>query len=329
MRAPGSGTLAAALVAAALFLSSGAFLVAADMDLTLLPVPLTNAGSIAAIQLFERDGAQLLAFSGGQLSLVTGAPGPARLVEAMPLDTGSTWEARQFGDELTVLYTEAGSAVSWVMSKSTRFPRGARINEETFGVYLQPHFVREPESRSGLTAIRHRGATAQVVLFSHDAATQTDTVREIGRPATAILDARLVRDPNGYLLFTLAQAAAEAPAPVRRGHMPAVLTAERLDEGLNARGEPIPVFGRRPVYEFDVDRTSNGDVAVVATTPAGAILGRGVLADAPLAGDQWKETAFPQELASPSLIVSQGVTYVAAMERVGRPEARVLRGRVD
>jgi hypothetical protein len=89
------------------------------------------------------------------------------------------------------------------------------------------------------------------------------------------------------------------------------------------------VFANRPVYEFDVQPAADGEVAIIATTPAGAIYARGRLADTPLAADRWKETPFAAPLSSPSLLVSNGAAHVAALERAGEPNARILRGRVE
>ena len=329
MKTTTARTRPAMVVALALFLSACAGVAAADMDLSLAAVPVNDAAAVTAVQLLQGERTELLAATAGQVSLVATADGQARLNPTMSLDSSSTWEIRRFDDGLTVLYTEAGSATSWVMSKSSTLPRGARIHEDTFVVYLQPHFVRGPGSPSGMTAIRHRDGISQVMHFSYDAANRQNVVREIGRPATTILDARLLRDAAGYWLFTLLHAPDEATAPVRGARLATILTAERLDDALNARGDAIRVFGSRPVYEFDVQAAADGEIAVLATTPAGAIVGRGRLTDMPLPADQWKETPFAAPLSSPSLLISDGSTHAAALERAGEPAARLLRGRVD
>ncbi len=305
------------------------------MNIKLLPLPLDDV-SVTSVQLFEGIGVQLLVASKDGLSVITqGKPTP-EIIPTMKLGgSGATWEARRLEDgSFTAVYTQPGSAVCWVMSKRSGESEGIRLHTEAFAVYLQPHYVKGPVSESRVTAIQHKGGLAQVVLFTRDPSTRLASTVRIGGTAESIMDARLLQDSAGYWLFLLAAAPGEAGSADPRvtatgSRMAGLLHAVRLDGKLNPIRNSIQVLSGRPIYEFDIEPAPDDQIAIFATTPAGAIYARGALKDIPLKEGAWKESLFAQPLSSPSLLLRKGIAYFAAVEGVKTPNARVLRGQIE
>ena len=305
-----------------------------NMDIKLLPVPLDGAASVGGVRLFDREGVKLLVSSPEGLSVIDGGASKAHLVPAMELDSSGGWDARWTQGGFATVYTQPGSAVSWVMSRNSGAPVATRINDEAFANYSQPRFAKGLLVGLPITAIYNKNGLSQVVLFSRDPQTRESSTSKLGKPMAAIMDARLLRDSTGYWLFTLAHVPhssnpSDVVTTVSGATNAAVLLAQRLDQELKLLGEVIRVFGDHPVHEFDVDAAPNGEVVIFATTPAGAIYGRGTLTGGPLPAKAWKETLFKFRLASPSLLLHDGSAYLAAVEKPGEPDTRVLRGQID
>jgi hypothetical protein len=282
------------------------------MDIKLLPLTLDDAASVTGVQLFNGSGVHLLAASGGELSVIPEGPGNAERVPAMQLGGGHAWDGRQLdggplgGTFFTAVYVQAGSATSSIMSKTAKARSGIRLHQETFAVYVQPHYVKGKITTLPVTAIHLKGGRAQVVLFSYDPAAGAPTERPAGEPAALMTDARLLQDATGYWMFTLAPAESEA-APRETGtatRVAGLLHAVRLDAELKPHGASFLIFGDHPVYEFDIEGAPGNQVALFATTPAGAIYARAALKDGPLPADAWKETRFARPLSSPSYVVA-------------------------
>ncbi len=305
---------------------------ATNMNIDLQPVPVANAASLTGVQLLDGNGVELLAGSGGTLSLMpepeSGAqPGATLHLGGVP---GKTWDARFDGGILNAVHTQPGSAVCWIMSRRSGVEEATRLHSDTFAVYLQPHYVKRAASGDApVTAIRHENGKAQVVYFPRsDGAT---AVLPIGEPTASITDARLLADSNGYWLFTLVRVPGDpTPRETPSGRRTAgILYATRLGKDLKPIGSAaIRIIGKQRVYEFDVDRAPNDETAIFATTHAGAIYARGALSDSPLPEEAWKETVFERPLSSPSLLLRNGAAYCAAIENMRKTDARVLRGTV-
>ena len=214
------------------------------MDIKLLPLTLDDAASVTGVQLFNGSGVHLLAASGGELSVIPEGPGNAERVPAMQLGGGHAWDARQLdggplgGTFFTAVYVQAGSATSSIMSKTAKARSGTRLHQETFAVYVHPHYVKGKITTLPVTAIHLKGGRAQVVLFSYDPVAGAPTERPAGEPAALMIDARLLQDATGYWMFTLAPAESEA-APRETGtatRVAALLHAVRLDAELKPHG---------------------------------------------------------------------------------------------
>ncbi len=337
MRRLSCGSRAGAILAAGPFFLGVILWSGTNMNIKLLPLPLDDAASVTRVQLFIGSGVQLLAASGGELSVITEGPGHADRVPAMQLGGGQAWDARRLdggplgGTFFTAVYVQAGSATSSIMSKTAKARSGTRLHEEAFAVYVQPHYVKGRITTLPVTAIHLKDGRAQAVLFSYDPQSGAPTMRPAGDPAPLMTDARLLADATGYWMFTLVPAESEA-APRETGtatRAPGLLHAVRLDAHLKPHGDAFPVFGDHPVYEFDIDAAPENQAAIFATTPAGAIYAQSALNDAPLPADAWKETRFARPLSSPSLLIHDGIPQLAAIEQPAEPEARILRGRVE
>lgn len=291
-----------------------------DMNFNLLPVPLEAAAPIDGVELFERDGVQMMVVSGGTLSVLDTQR--ARLTPEMELDSSGGWDARWVEGGFATVFTQPGSAVSWIMSRNSGAPVATRVNPEAFAVYLQPRFVRGAVEGVPLTAVKQENGSSHVLLFSRDPRTRALLTRSLGDSFPAILDARLLRDGDGYTLFTLAQ-------PPDLGGSAGVLTAQRFDAHLNAQGAAERVLGNRPLHEFSIAQASNGEFAIFATTPAGFAYARIKLGRTPLPRPSWIETAHDGTLSSPTLLIHNGSVFIAVVENAREPGARVLRGHIS
>lgn len=313
-----------AFASAAALLCIAVVWLGAAMTIEFAPVSVPAQATVTAIQFLERPGAPLAVSTGGRLRLLADGV----LVDLMPIPEGTAWDARQFRADFSVLYSEAGSAVSSIMSRSQRFPAGGPVSPPGPGVYVRPHFVAEPDSLSGVTALQLSGNTARPVLFTTDPSTGDPVIRELGTAGDPVTDARLLRDGAGFWLVT-SRLTDGMSGPPRAGRRPALVVAERLDGTLRADGHAVPVLGSTPVYEFDVTHAGGDQVAIVAATPDGLIVGRGALGSAGMPPDRWSETRMSKPLTSPTLLVEGGVTHVAVIEDAGTPDARILRARVE
>jgi hypothetical protein len=111
--------------------------------------------------------------------------------------------------------------------------------------------------------------------------------------------------------------------------MPGVLHITRRGEDLKPPDKPASVFGPRPVYKFDVDATSDGEVAVLAAAPDGLLDARSALKEVPLPEKLVEEMPFEHPLSSPSLIIRDGKPLCAVVENIRTPEARILRRQTE
>ncbi len=314
-----------------LTIAGAALLPAMTMTIHLEPVPLADAPAVSGVRLLDRAGIPLLLGAAGKLFVPSeSGKWPELNLGGLP---GAAWDARLAADgSLAAVYTKPGSAFCWIMSRKSGAETALRLHEETFVVYVQPHFVKGLAAGLSVSAILHKNDRAQVMLF-RSAERQTEP-RPLGVPANFLSDARVLRDADGYWLFTQTRitgaAAGAGPRDTSSGtEMPGILHAHRFDKDLKPVGQPIPILGAQAVYEFDVEPAPDGKVAIFATTPAGAVYALSALSDSPFPHDAWKETAFKMPLSSPSLLLHDGIAHCAAVESLETKEARVLRGRIE
>jgi hypothetical protein len=323
----------ARVIAAAIPLWPAVLWSATKMNIEFHPLPFADPRSVDAVQLVKGTGAPLLVGSNGNLLLIPESQGspqePAMQLGALP---GMTWDAHRDGHgALSVVYTEPGSAACWVMSKKFGAQNETRLHSETFVVYLQPHFVKGPVEGLPVTAILNEEGVEHMMLFP--LSDKTNTPRAAGAPGKSIMDARLLGDSTGYWLFTLSRATGESASAGPRttpsgSRMPGLLTVMRLNHDMQAAAKEIHILGAQPIYEFDVDAAAGDHVAILATTPGGAIYAMAAIKDLPLPADVWKETKWPAPLSSPSLLVTGGISHCAVVEHLGTGHARVLRGSI-
>jgi hypothetical protein len=297
-----------------------------NMTIKLQPVAFEKPASVTGVRLLNGAHVQTLAGSQGSLMWVGGDQADAATKVLQVGGPGSTWDAHLGEDgNLTAVYTQPGSAVSWIMLRKMEEAKGTRLNADAFAVYVRPHFVKGPKLQ--VTAIRLADGKAQVMMLSPSSA-------PVGEEQGSITDARLLVVADGYWLFTLSRVPGvggdAAPRETVSGkQMPGILQVTQLGEDLKPLGKPVPVFGPRPVYEFDVDVAPDHEVAVLATTPSGLIYARSALKETPVPEKLITETPFDHPLSSPSLVVHDGKPICAVIENLGTPEARILKGQVE
>lgn len=303
------------------------------MTIKLQPAVFDKPADVTGVQLLSGTGVQLLASFEGTPQLMGEDKSvdstKALQVGGMP---GMTWDARRAEDgSIATVYSEPGSAVSWIKLRKTAGGGAIRLNPESFALYVHPHFVKGPKFQ--VTAIHLVDDRAQVVLFS-PGSMKVPLSSPIGDQERSITDARLLAGTDGYWLFTLSRVPgvggdAEPRETVSGSGMPEILHMTQLSEDLKPLGKPVPVLGVRPVYEFDVDVTPDHEVAVLATTPAGLIYARSALKEAPIPEKLITETPFEHPLSSPSLVVHDGKPLCAVIENIGTPAARILKGQIE
>ncbi len=305
------------------------------MDIKLQELLLGNTATLTRIQLFEQSGLRMLAASDQNVSIIDNLGGQAKMRPIFQISSdiqSPAWEAQPLADNsFSWVYTQVGSAVSWIMSRSSSEAQGSRLHSKAFAVYTEPHYVKGDASGATVTAILHEEGLAQVELFTRHAPTGFVPSQPLDQPRAFLTDARLLRDSSGYWLFLLMPVAGAIADPqareIGRGtRLPGFLHAIRLDQELKSSGSLICVFSDWPVYEFDVTQSTNQRVAVFATTPAGAIFALGTLGDGPMPNDAWKETRFTSTLASPSLLIHDATAHLAAIQGLGGANATVVYG---
>jgi hypothetical protein len=300
------------------------------LEITMHVLSLADAASVTGVQLIEDTGAQLLLAQGSELSVVARGAAKAERRPVMQLGAAPAWDIHVKADgSFGAVYAQPASAVSWIMVKDASSSPPTRLNTDAFAVYSRPHFVKgQPDGRS-VTAIQDQNGRSWVTSFRGETSTGGILPKQLAGPEKSILDARLVRGPTGYWLFLLMRvpgtvASSTARKTATGTRMPGLVYCRRLDVDLNASGAAVRVLGDHPVYEFDVAAAGGDEFAIFATTPTGAILGKGAGKDGALAPTSWQETSFKNALSSPSILVHQGVVHLAALENAGEPNAHVL-----
>jgi len=303
------------------------------MDIKLQPLAIKDAASLTRVQLVKQPDVRLLAASGHHVSILSNLAGPVDSKPAFEVTTGfetSTWEAQALaGGKFSWIYTEAGSAINWVMARSTGEEDGARVHSEAFAVYTAPHYVRGNRSEGLITAIHHEKGQARVMVFDRRQATEFALSRPVDPGRTGIKDALLVRDSSGFWLFLLlpANGAVADPKPRKTGtgtRMPGLVEAIRLDQTLKASGSPIRVFAGLPVYELDVAAAGDQRLVIFATTATGVVAGVGASASELV----FKEIPLQQAVASPTLLVEQETAHMAGILDLGGDRATVVYGSI-
>jgi len=302
------------------------------MDIKLQPLAVNSAASLTRVQLVSQSGLHLLAASRNQVVMLSNLSGPIDSRPAFQVTSGieiSTWEAQGIaGGKFSWIYTEAGSAVNWVMTRATG-EEGTRVHSEGCAVYTAPHYVRGQRSEGLITAIHHDGGRARVKLFDRRSPKEFAPSRPVDEERTAITDARLLRDSSGFWLLLLlpADGAVTNPQPRKTGtgtRMPGMAEAIRLDPKLKATGLPIRLFGGLPVYEFDAATAGDQRIVIFATTAAGAVAAVGVSPSELV----FKETPIQPALASPTLLVEEQTAHLAAIADLGGNRAAVVYGSI-
>ncbi len=280
------------------------------MKIELRAVSIDRPSAVTAVQLVDSSGAPLVVARGVDLALADGTP-------VMALEGGSrasAWEVRALaGGDWRAVYIQPGSAVAPLVAKSSPTAEPARMGMGAFVVFSRPHYVRGQASGRTVTAIQLHEGRSLVTAFAPETATVALPIKLLGDYRQAIADARLVQDATGYWLFVL-------PRPPEN-----TLESVRLDPDLNVVPGGGSVFGGYGALEFDA-APLDGGVAVFATTPAGAMFGAGPLVKGTLPAGAWHHTPFEHPLHSPTVVATGGAVHLAAIERVGDPGARVLRG---
>lgn len=320
-------------LAAALATLTTLFGARTTMDIKLQPLMIKDAASLTRVQLVKQSGLHLLAASGHRVSILGNLDGPIDSRPAFEVTSGfetSTWEAQGLaGGNFSWVYTEAGSAVNWLMTRATGEAKGMRLHSEPFAVYTEPHYVRGQGSEGLITAIHHEGGRARVLLFEKRSATGFAPSWPLDQGRTGITDARLLRDSSGFWLFLLLppNGAMANPQPRKTGmgtRTAGLVEAIRLDQTLKASGSPIRLFGGLPVYEFDAALASDQRVVIFASTAAGAVAAVGVSASEL----DFEEIPVQPALASPTLLVEQETAHMAAILDLGGNRAAVVYGSI-
>ncbi len=312
------------------------------MNITLSNLEINETAGVTGVQLVQRSGKlQLLLARGKQLSeAAVPAAGASRPLEFTPAGetySRSSWDAKPFEGtvgELASVYVRAESAVSWAMFHTPKFAVDSRIHMETFAVYDHPRFVKgqRPDQWS-VTAVKYADGLSIPMIFSRGAlGGSAPRVKEAGAYPDTVLDARLLQTSDGFWLFLLMNDSGQDQNPTFREpsagrRAPAVLKALHLNAALEITSVPTRLFGATPIYEFDVDATPGGAVAIFATTQEGAIFAKGILEPGkPM--PTWNTVKLETPLVSPSVVIHGGEASIAAVADMAGPHPSVVYGAV-
>lgn len=126
------------------------------MTIKLQPVAFEKPATVTGVRLLNGAHVQTLAGSQGSLMWVSGDQAGSEAKALKVGGPGSTWDADPGEDgNLAAVYTQPGSAVSWIMLRETGEAKGTRLNDDAFAVYVWPHFVKGAKLQ--VTAIRLAG----------------------------------------------------------------------------------------------------------------------------------------------------------------------------
>ncbi len=263
---------------------------------------------------------------------LAGIPGPLPDWDATILADGSA----------SAVWTLAGSAVSYLSFRNSKHAEIGTVNEQTpFGVFGAPHFLKaDTVSNLPIAAIALLDGEAQVVVFKPNSAQSFAKHKTIEAEWRGVpVDARLVRNRSGYLLFVKVLAAGAEPihAERRTGSgkllMPGYVDMIHLDAEFNKVAMGNAPFGDLLVFEFDAVST-DPFLAVFATTVTGAHVvvfeeredARGLQVTLRRMSS---ECISAEPFASPSLIASNHILYAAAIRSVNTKDAQIVIDKLD
>lgn len=222
--------------------------------------------------------------------------------QSLPSQPG--WDvAVDAGGAPVFVYTDAGGAINELLLHDARGPRPITTGKP-FESFHGPRFVKHAPGLP-LSAIQDQ---THAVIFKSPGTTDGGH--------SAILDCETAlaladRDTYHFIYKT------RLPGPPRGNSIVrGALHAVDLDKGFTPRtkaAEPLP---GAVVFEYDADLARAGTV-ILATTAAGTTLEAGTVSRS-------FNEPFPQDMTSPSVLVSGGRIYVAALERAQTRSARVV-----
>ncbi len=269
-------------------------------------------------------------------------PGDLPPVSALP-GPPPAWDAAQHADgSISMVWTQAGSAVVQLAIRNSLDSEEGMVNEQTpFGVFGAPHFSRpDGESRDPIASIALLDGDPQVVIFRRNsdgsfAKYQAMDTNWRGLP----LDAKLVRCQAGFILIVKVKA--EIDGSLEAGRMAGngsilslgYLDAFRMDGNFQTWVAMDLDLEKEPVFEFDALATDSS-LIVLATTQGGGILGIRRIEKASTDKEFKQEVpavefASADPLTSPSLWVSGKIVTVAAIQNVRSPESKIVGSQME
>jgi hypothetical protein len=318
-------------------------------DSSLTDLRLTNLDGPQIIAAHDNDGGLVLSLSKliqdtstnefrSVLSTVHPLPELAGIPGPLP-----DWDATILADRsASAVWTLAGSAVSYLSFRNSKHAEIGTVNEQTpFGVFGAPHFLKaDTVSNLPIAAIALLDGEAQVVVFKPNSAQSFAKHKTIETEWRGVpVDARLVRNRSGYLLFVKVLAAGAEPihAERRTGSgkllMPGYVDMIHLDAEFNKVAMGNAPFGDMLVFEFDAV-SANPFLAIFATTVTGAQIAvfeeredaHGLLVTLRRLSS---ECISAEPFASPSLIAANHTLYMAAIRSVSTKDAEIVFDKLD
>jgi hypothetical protein len=299
---------------------------------------LGNSAAVTSLQLVEANRASLLysTSSGPLKSHLSAAHLNSSPLQIEPLGSLSrlpeqpAWDAAAAeGGAFSVVTTQSGSAICALSIRNTRRGESSKVNRrDGLGVFGSPHFVKGDSGP--ISSVAQVDGETEIVLFPLEADGGYGKYRKLETRIDGVVeDARLVRSGKDVLLFAKVMAIGSSMSARREASgeviYPGVLHYVSLDGNLHSADLPSLPLGRQLILDFDVCAWGDG-IAVFAATPKGYLLATGKLIDGVFASGSWMDQPYPSPLGSPTILAAGSKLYLAALESIGTPAARVVVG---
>ncbi|MBU1700624.1 MAG: hypothetical protein KJ970_11715 [Candidatus Eisenbacteria bacterium] len=239
-----------------------------------------------------------------------------------------------------VALTRPGSAFCPLALWDSNSPKDIDLSAQRLGgVFSNPRFVKGMQGViPPVIAVDGAEASKAVVLFTPPESGDSWNYRVLYKPETGVVQqAEMIRIDDGYWLFyklfvpgsveSDSQGAIPSRPNIHFGTIaPGILSCARFDGNFNILGSPFRPLNDDLFFEFDVDLCGER-LVVLGTTDSGILISEGCLV-----GDAFQWITKTQRnltglCSEPTVIINGNSLYIALVEDLGSPTARVLYAR--
>lgn len=214
----------------------------------------------------------------------------------------------------------AGGAINRLMFLDKKNQIQPLTLDYDFESFSEPRFFKYalPETTPGMSTVVD---SEELVLFAQKSDPKLMQYTKVGPWSKGIL----TRTKTGYFLFAKRQTI----SPEQMGGIPGSLEVIELDPLLQIKNPPQKIAIGQDIYEFDVDilpSTGSEKFALLVTGKENVTFAitdnHGSIRKSVVLSNQHPETSF---FTRPAVFAQKDSVYVAAIENIGQPNARLLK----